>query len=343
MDPALPNTPLDLLSLDLPHGEPWGYALVQALLKAPWAKKALETPPGLLGLVQGELPRFQKWLEEKRKTHPLGPLGNRPATEAEKAVLKAVEESRAEALLEAYRRFGPYPFALYRAFRFDGELRPILRPNLPPREELVGYEAQMAALERNIRRFLAGKPALHTLLYGARGTGKSTLARSLLHLEGLSLIEVELREGKALEALLETLAPLPGRFVLFLDDLSLDPKDTLFHALKALLEGSLIAPPENTLLLATSNRRHLVEHLPENPLPGADPTLWDALQDTLALADRFGLVLTFPPFDQALYLKAVEHHLGRPLEEEEKREALRFAQNRGYSGRSAKQFALSLG
>lgn len=290
MDPALPETPFDLLSLDLPHGEPWGYALAQALLKAPWAKKALEAPPGLLGLIQGELPRWQKWLEEKRRTHPLGPLGNRPATEAEEAVLKAVEEGRAEGLLEAYRRFGPYPFALYRALRFDGELRPILRPNLPPREELVEYQAQMAALERNTRRFLDRRPALHTLLYGARGTGKSTLARSLLHLEGLSLIEVELREGKALE----TLAPLPGRFVLFLDDLSLDPQDALFHALKALLEGSLIAPPENTLLLATTNRRHLVERLPENPLPGAGPAVWDALQDALALADRFGLVLTFP-------------------------------------------------
>jgi len=340
---ALPNSPLELLSLDLPHGEPWGYALAQALLKAPWAGKALEAPPGLLGLLQGEMAAFRAWLEEKRRAHPLGPLGSRPPTEAEKAVLEAVEENRAEALLEAYRRFGPYPFALYRAFRFDGEVRPVLRPNLPPREELVGYEAQMAALERNVRRFLSGRPALHTLLYGARGTGKSTLARSLLHLEGLSLIEVELADGRSLEALLERLAPLPGRYVLFLDDLSLDPQDPLFHSLKALLEGSLVAPPGNTLLLATTNRRHLVERLPENPLPGADPGAWDALQDALALADRFGLVLTFPPFDRALYLRAVEHHLGRPLTEEEKAEALRFAQNRGYSGRSAKQFALSLG
>ncbi len=340
---ALPDSPLELLSLDLPQGEPWGYALAQALLKAPWAEKALTPPPGLLGLLQGELPGLRSWLEEKRRAYPLEPLGTRPPKEAEVAVLKAVETNQAQPLLEAYRRFGPYPFALYRAFRFDGELKPILRPNLPPREGLVGYEAQMAALERNIRRFLSGRPALHTLLYGARGTGKSTLARGLLHLEGLTLIEVELKDRKPLQALLETLAPLPGRFILFLDDLSLDPKDPLFHTLKALLEGSLLASPENTLLLATSNRRHLVERLPENPLPGSDPGLWDALQDTLALADRFGLILTFPPFDQALYLKAVEHHLGRPLEEEEKREALRFAQNRGYSGRSAKQFALSLG
>ncbi|MGQ9511376.1 MAG: DUF815 domain-containing protein, partial [Thermaceae bacterium] len=242
---SLPEHPLELLSLDLPQGEPWGYALAQALLQAPWARKALGSPPpGLLDLLAWEVPRLKGWLEQKRKAHPLGPLGSRPPRPAEEAVLRAVEEERPQGLLEAYQRFGPYPFALYRAFRFDGGLKPVLHPNLPPKDELIGYEAQLAALERNIRRFLSGKPALHTLLYGARGTGKSTLARSLLHLEGLTLVEVELKDPRPLEALLETLAPLPGRFVLFLDDLSLDPKDPLFHALKALLEGSLIAPPQ---------------------------------------------------------------------------------------------------
>ncbi len=103
-----------------------------------------------------------------------------------------------------------------------------------------------------------------------------------------------------------------------------------------------MGPRENVLLLATSNRRHLVRRQGENPLAGEAPDAWDELQDTLALAERFGLVLTFPPFDQALYLKAVAHHLGRPLTEGEKKEALRFALNRGVSGRVARQAALFL-
>jgi len=215
----------------------------------------------------------------------------------------------------ALKTHGPWPFALYRAFRFDGALHPIPRPRLPREDELVGYEDQLRALRENARRFLEGKPALHTLLYGARGTGKSTAAKSLLHLEGVRMVEVEPRALSQLEGLLETLGQLPHRLFLFLDDLSLDPEGEAFHHLKALLEGSLEGPPENVLLLATSNRRHLVRRQGENPLPGEAPEAWDELQDTLALAERFGLVLTFPPFDQALYLKAVAHHLGRPLTE----------------------------
>ena len=156
------------------------------------------------------------------------------------------------------------------------------------------------------------------------------------------MVEVEKGALPRLGALLEQLASLPHRYLLFLDDLSLDPEDEAFHHLKALLEGSLEGPPENVLLLATSNRRHLVRRLGENPLPGEAPEAWDALQDTLALSERFGLVLTFPPLDKALYLKAVAHHLGRSLTPEEEGRALRFALERGFSGRVARPLAQTL-
>ncbi|WP_408646647.1 DUF815 domain-containing protein [Thermus sediminis] len=337
----LPKNPLDLIYLDLPQGEPWGYAMAHGLLKAPWAWRALRPTPGLLDIIQQDLEAHFLELERLRQEVPLGSLGERPPSPPEEGALEALLKRDPEAMVRVLKAHGPWPYALYRAFRFDGEVRPLSQPRLPREDELVGYEDQLRALRENARRFLEGKPALHTLLYGARGTGKSTAAKSLLHLEGVRMVEVELRALGQLEGLLETLAPLPHRFFLFLDDLSLDPRDEAFHPLKALLEGSLEGPPENVLLLATSNRRHLVRHQGENPLPGADPASWDELQDTLALAERFGLVLTFPPFDKALYLKAVTHHLGRPLTEEEEREALRFALNRGFSGRVARQFALS--
>jgi len=338
----LPKRPLDLLSLDLPQGEPWGYALAQALLKAPWAWRALRPTPGLLDLVRLDLEALFTELHRLREEKPLGSLGTRPPHPAEEGALEALLARDPEALVAVLQAHGPWPFALYRAFRFDGELRPLPHPRLPREEELLGYETQREALRENARRFLSGKPALHTLLYGARGTGKSTAAKGLLHLPEARMVEVEPQALPRLEALLEKLSLLPHRFFLFLDDLSLDPEDEAFHHLKALLEGSLEGPPENVLLLATSNRRHLVRRLGENPLPGEAPHAWDALQEELALAERFGLVLTFPPFDKALYLKAVAHHLGRPLTEEEAQKALRFALEKGFSGRVARQFARTL-
>ncbi|WP_160170782.1 DUF815 domain-containing protein [Thermus caliditerrae] len=337
----LPKTPLDLLPLDLPQGEPWGYAFAQSLLKAPWAWRALRPTPGVLDLIRLDLEALYPELLRRKQEFPLGDLGERAPHPAEEGALKALLARDPQALVETLQAHGPYPFALHRAFRFGGEVRPLPRPRLPREGELIGYEAQLQALEANARRFLSGKPALHTLLYGARGTGKSTAAKGLLRLPEARMVEVEPGALAHLESLLEQLALLPHRFFLFLDDLSLDPEDKAFHHLKALLEGSLEGPPENVLLLATSNRRHLVRQTGENPLPGADPSAWDELQDTLALSERFGLVLTFPPFDKALYLKAVAHHLGRPLTQEEEREALRFALQKGFSGRVARQFALS--
>ncbi len=336
----LAATPLDLLELDLPRGEPWGYAFAQALLQAPWAWRALRPTPGLLGLIRQDLEALFLELERRRQDFPLGDLGERPPHPAEEGALQALLARDPEALVEVLKAHGPYPFALYRAFRFGEEVHPLPHPRLPQEDELVGYEEQLKALRENARRFLSGKPALHTLLYGARGTGKSTAAKSLLHLPGARMVEVEPKALPRLEALLERLGLLPHRFFLFLDDLSLDPEGEAFHHLKALLEGSLEGPPENVLLVATSNRRHLVRHLGENPLPGEGPQAWDALQDALALSERFGLVLTFPPFDKGLYLKAVAHHLGRALTPAEEAEALRFALQKGFSGRVARQFAL---
>lgn len=337
----LPQTPLDLLDLDLPKGEPWGYAFAQSLLKAPWAWRALKPTPGLLQLIQRDLEGTFPELEGRRKEYPLADLGERPPHPAEEEALRALLARDPEAMARVLQTHGPYPFALYQAFRFREGVEPLPSPRLPREEELVGYETQLRALKANARRFLSGKPALHTLLYGARGTGKSTAAKNLLHLQEARMVEVDSTALAHLENFLEKLVLLPHRFFLFLDDLSLDPREETFHHLKALLEGSLAGPPGNVLLLATSNRRHLVRHQGENPLPGADPQAWDELQDTLALSERFGLVLTFPPFDKELFLKAVAHHLGRSLSLEEEKEALRFALQKGFSGRVARQFALS--
>jgi len=330
------------LGFDLPHGEPWGWALAQSLLSARELARALldGEPPGLFSLIEEELKRLRSLRAELITHHPLADLGRRPALPAEWAALKVLEEGGAKELAALYRQYGHEPFVLKNAFIWEGTLKPV--PHIEPAslDELVGYEEQKKRLVRLAERFLKGKPVPPTLLYGARGSGKSTAARALLFAyaeKGLRFVELYPEGLAALPELFELVRGLPQRFVFFLDDLALELKDERFFKLKSLLEGSLFARPENVWILATSNRRNLVrESWADREAPGA----WDAGEELRSLADRFGVVITFPPMDQRAYLEAVARHLGRELDDELKEKALRFAaEGRGFSGRTARHFA----
>lgn len=223
-------------------------------------------------------------------------------------------------------------------------------------DDLLGVDRQRAQLEANTRQFVAGLPANHALLWGARGTGKSSLVRALLAAygeAGLRLIEIERDDLADLPQVVAQLAGLPQRFVLFCDDLSFDAGEGDFRVLKSVLDGSLEQAPDNVLLYATSNRRHLV---PERQSDNADWQRVDgelhpseAVEDKIALSDRFGLWLSFYPFSQPEYLAVVQHWiaaLAAPCglrwawSEELAREAIRWAQGRGNrNGRCAYQFA----
>ncbi|MET1081256.1 MAG: ATP-binding protein [Pseudomonas sp.] len=222
--------------------------------------------------------------------------------------------------------------------------------------DLVGVDRQCAQLAGNTRQFLAGLPANHALLWGARGTGKSSLVRALLSEyaeQGLRLIEVERDHLADLPRIVEQLAGLPQRFVVFCDDLSFDPGEGDYRVLKTVLDGSLEQAPDNVLLYATSNRRHLV------PERESDNENWqrvdgelhpnEAVEDKIALSDRFGLWLSFYPFTQEHYLAVVQHwlrHLAGQAglvwqwDHALEIEAIRWALGRGNrNGRCAYQFA----
>jgi len=336
-----------LLERPLPHGDPWNWLLARALLQSETLARRLlvSRPAGLNTLVNEDLQRLRDlgfWLKER---YPLADLGQRQPFPAEEAALEALERGDAEQLAALYRTHGFAPFSCISAFVWNGELQPVRHPDPVDLGELVGYEKQLKTLLGNVERFLQGKPALPTLLYGARGTGKSTAVKALRTIfaaEGLRLVEV-LPEGLfSLPELLERLRDLPQRFLLYIDDLSYDASDPGWRKLKALLDGAVWATPKNTLLIATSNRKNLIrEGWSDRPDPGSEPGAWDSLQEKLALADRFGLHVTFPPFDQKLYLRAVAHHLNKDeLDESTRAAALRFAlEGHGFSGRTAKQFA----
>jgi predicted AAA+ superfamily ATPase len=227
-------------------------------------------------------------------------------------------------------------------------------PALHDLGDLLGVERALARLVRNTEQFVAGLPSNHVLLYGERGTGKSSAVRGLLGAfaaRGLRIVEVQKSDLLHLPDVLAALRGAPYRFLLFCDDLSFDEGERGYRELKAALEGSLEAPPENVRIVATSNRRHLLpEKRSENQQVRVDEDgelrLGEALDEKLALADRFGLVLGFFGFDQETYSRIVEHlarKAGVALDAEARQEALRWALDRSSrSGRTARQFVADL-
>ncbi len=217
-------------------------------------------------------------------------------------------------------------------------------------DDLQGIDRQKAALVENTRQFLAGLSANNVLLTGARGTGKSSLIRALLHTyqhQGLRVVEVDKADLADLWHITPLLALRPERFILFCDDLSFAENDHGYRALKVALDGSLHTPPDNVLIYATSNRRHLVsERMRDNEDSqhhDGEVRPSDSIEEKISLSDRFGLLLTFYPQDQDLYLRCAEHWLSRlsgRWDEDTRQAALRFSLGRGSrSGRTAWQFA----
>jgi predicted AAA+ superfamily ATPase len=269
--------------------------------------------------------------------------------------------ARAETLLERFEELLPgagapadWSAIAYRWRRRygRGRLEPVPHPHRMLASDLLGIDRQLALLDANTRQFVAGAPANNALLWGSRGTGKSSLIKALLtaHADaGLRLVEVDKHDLLDLPDILALLDGRPERFLLFCDDLSFEAEDPSYKALKALLDGSISVPPDNVLIYATSNRRHL---LPEFFSENLDTKVIDdeihpgeAIEEKVSLSDRFGLWISFHPFGQAQYLEIVRHWLeqlgARPEPWEViEAEALRWALARGSrSGRTAHQYA----
>jgi uncharacterized protein len=237
------------------------------------------------------------------------------------------------------------------AYRWrDGALAEVAEPHRVRARDLLHVEHQKSELTANTARFVAGRPANHALLTGARGTGKSSLVKAMLTEfapRGLRLVEVPAHDLARLHDVVRPLRGRRERFILYVDDFSVAAHDPGLAALKGALDGDIEQAPENVLIYATSNRRHLMpEFQRENEeyrWVGDELHPGESAEEKISLSERFGLWLSFPPFDQRQYLELVAHHLralgGRPSREADA-EALRWALTRASrSGRVAMQFA----
>jgi hypothetical protein len=260
-----------------------------------------------------------------------------------------------ERIAEALERLAPPrpsspDFGVARMFRHDPQaeaFRPA--PDYPlPLDTLVGVDRQKDRFVENLERFARGVPFNHALLWGVRGTGKSSLAKAAFMTvaagaQDLKLIEVDRDEVTALPRLFDQLRACPERFVVLCDDLSFEEGAAAAKALKSALEGGVSGPPANVLFVATSNRRHLMPR-GHGEDRGLVATAEDA-EEEVSVSDRFGLWVGFPPMDQPTYLQAVAGYAERfdLAAPDLERRALQWAQLRGgRSGRVAWQFVRDL-
>ncbi|MFN8535583.1 MAG: ATP-binding protein [Dehalococcoidia bacterium] len=270
---------------------------------------------------------------------------------AKHALLAAPAPEAALDVLAAHYRRGVGLFGRSRAFRWaQGALHPVGAPDPARLDRLVGYDRERAPVLRNTEQFVAGLPANDVLIAGSRGSGKSSTVKGLLTRygdHGLRLVEVGKADLSDLPAIVETLRPRHERFILYVDDLSFEAGEADYKALKALLEGTVEARPDNVIVYATSNRRNLITEVWSERTADSEVNPRERQEEKLSLADRFGIRVFFPAPDQALYLRIVESlaagaGITLPIEELHQR-ALRWElHHSGRSGRIAHQFVVSL-
>lgn len=246
--------------------------------------------------------------------------------------------------------------ANWRQHSFAGFLEPIFNIERLHMDDLLGIDEQKRVVETNTRQFLAGLPANNILLWGSRGTGKSSLVRALLHTyapRGLRVIQVDKDDLVHLPEIVDAIKDEPYKYIIFSDDLSFGVGESSYKVLKSALDGSVYAPPENVLIYVTSNRRHL---LPEYESDNRGAMMvegeihhGESVEEKISLSGRFGIWVSFHPFSQDQYLSVIRQWVeklclknGANLEwtREVADEAILWSQKKGdRSGRIAYQFA----
>ncbi|WP_293970215.1 ATP-binding protein [uncultured Ruminococcus sp.] len=249
-----------------------------------------------------------------------------------------------------YKENGCGIFARYKAFIWrDGDIQPVLHPDRIDMDSFTGYEIQRDMVVNNTKSFIEGKSCNNCLLYGDKGTGKSSTVKAIANefrKDGLRIVEIPKERLIDFPILVDKIAALPMKFIIFIDDLSFQKQDQSYTTLKAVLEGGLAARPDNALIYATSNRRHLVKESFSDRTDD-DVNTRDNMQESLSLSDRFGLAVCYSIPTKKEFVDiviALARQKGIQMSDEElEMGAERFALSRGgRSPRCAKQYVESL-
>lgn len=235
--------------------------------------------------------------------------------------------------------------ALWRSY--NKSLRAVRRRDPIRLDDLLGIQAQKQKVVQNTERFLAGQPCNHVLLWGSRGTGKSSIVKALLNEyapQGLRLIQVDKDELAALPEIVDDIRERSQRFIVYCDDLSFDEGEHGYKHLKTVMEGSIELPPENVRIYASSNRRHLLPEYSRDNLQSkvidGELHLGDAIEERISLADRFGLSVSFYPISEQGYFEMIDHLFPDVADRDALHMKARLfaTQKGGRSGRTAQQF-----
>lgn len=285
---------------------------------------------------------------------------NKNVSEKVRALSKKIESApNAEAIFEAvaefYRAFGVGMFGLNKAFRLEGnesslEIRPITNMEPTSLSDLIGYEIQKKALLKNTEAFVEGRAANNVLLYGDSGTGKSTSIKAIVNQyydKGLRMIEIYKHQFSSLSRIISEIKNRNYRFIIYMDDLSFEEQEIEYKYLKAIIEGGVETKPDNVLIYATSNRRHLIKETwkdrTDSEIQG-DIHRSETIEEKLSLVNRFGLSIgymkpTRPEFDRMVLALAEKQPKIQLSSEEILAQAHVWEmRNGGISGRTAQQF-----
>jgi predicted AAA+ superfamily ATPase len=222
--------------------------------------------------------------------------------------------SEVDTLADYYYQCGCGVFSQYKAFRWNqkdgtGTLTGVKKPDPIRLSQLIGYERERSEVIQNTLQFIQGLPCNNILLYGDRGTGKSATVKAILNeyaQRKLRLVEVSKYNLNDLPTIMEMLQNRGVKFIIFIDDLSFESDETSYRELKSILEGGIEAKPQNVVIYATSNRRHLVKEYFSERSTGDEIGSQDTMQEKLSLSDRFGITVTFSLPDKETYLQIVE-------------------------------------
>ena len=267
-------------------------------------------------------------------------------SELRDAIINGTPEKAAIKLAEYYRKNYCGHLGKFRAFVWDGDIIPILNPDPITFDDLIGYDYQQRQLITNTQAFMEGKRANNVLLYGDKGTGKSSSVKALLNMfgnRGLRLINLPKDKMFDITKIMKRVSDRAIRCIIFIDDLSFEESESEYKHFKSVLEGGVEVQPENVLVYVTSNRRNLVKEMWSDRGDDGEIHVGDGIQERQSLADRFGLTITFSAPDKELYSEIVVSIAEREgiIEDREKllEEANKWDMRQtSRSGRSARQF-----